>query len=229
MGFDRKANFVAFSFPGSAGDSAWGFSYSRLTIDGIPETRINPNGTPVTDAAGNVIIFGLFDDVEEAATVSYGWKQTDQIRIGATARLLHQDFSSSSTDNSGSGIGMDLGALYQPTEDVRIGLALKDMFESIRFDSGSAEIPLKIAIGAAVRGYKHIVYALDIETVEGRGTNLRIGLEKWWQKHYAARAGLSDGKFAAGVSAKFDAFQFDYAFKQQDLSDENRLSLTYRF
>lgn len=226
LDFDRNANFFAFAFPNHPGDSAWGVSYNRLNTNGIPETRVDGTGAPIVDVNGNVVIFSIFDTVEEATTVSYGWKHTDQIRFGVTGRLLHQQiFNDSST-----GVGLDLGALYQPTEDVRIGFAVRDLFETVKFNvGGSQPIPFRINTGAAVRGWSNVVYTGEVEYTESGDTVVRAGAEKWWQKHYALRAGIDDGDVSVGASAKYQKLQFDWAFRENELDDNHRLTATFRF
>lgn len=230
LGFDRKANHFAFVVPNHPGNSAWAFSYSRLSVDGIPETRVNGLGQPILDVNGNVVIFSLFDTLEEATTVSYGWKAHEQIRFGATARLLRAKLGPQGSRQYGTGAGVDLGAIYQPTQDVRIGFSLRDMFESRRFDEPiKEEVPYRATLGAAIRGWANVVYTAEYEHDGDGGDYIRAGAEKWWQKHYAIRAGIDDGNFAAGASAKFQKLQFDYAYKENDLKDQHRMSLTYRW
>lgn len=226
MGFDRRANLVAVTVPNHPGESAWGLSYSRFSVTGIPETRVDAFGHPIVDAAGNVVVFNLFDNIEENGVVSYSWKQTDQLRVGVNARVVHF----SQLDVKASGQGLDLGALYQPTDDVRIGFAFRDIFERYVFSTGAREdIPFKLSLGVAVRGWKDIVYATEIQKIEDQHWVFHLGAEKWFLKHYAVRLGISDGNFTAGLSAKYRQLQFDYSFRQEDLKDENRLSLTCRF
>lgn len=227
LSFDRDYNFIAGAFPNHKGDSAWGFSYTRFSIDGIPETRLADAVNPVTNSDGTVTIFSLFDDVEDNVAVQYGWKINDQLRLGAAARLNHRELF----EREANGFGMDFGALYQATNDVRIGMSLRHIFEGIRenFNNHRDDVPFVATAGVAVRGWKDAMYVLDIFFEEEDGAGVRAGIEKWWNDHYAARIGYNDGEFSAGASAKYQKFQFDYAFQTQDLGDINRVSLIYRF
>ena len=225
--FDRQLNYLAFTAPNHKGDSGWGISYTRFSIDGIPETREATPGVPTLNPDGTVTIFSLFDDVEDNLAVSYGWKMNDQLRLGATARIDHRDLFHKGAD----GFGMDFSALYQATQDVRLGFAAKHVFEGIRENSTQHrdDVPFELVAGASVRGWKDVVFAADIFALEGDHVGLRIGAEKWWKDHYAARIGYNDGDFAIGASAKYQAFQFDYAYQTADLGDLNRVDLIYRF
>jgi len=228
LSFDRNFNFVAFSAPNHKGDSAFGFAYTRFSIDGIPETRlIAGTNNPVVNPDGTVTIFSLFDDVEQNATFSYAWKLQDNLRFGVNWRLLHQQMFS----KEANGQGIDLGLLYQATPDVRLGFSARDLFEGIRWNESQHRdnVPFTLTAGAAIRGWKDVMYLVDIFKVESEDIGYRIGAEKWWADHYALRLGVNDGDFTVGASAKYQRFEFDYAFQEQTLGDINRISLIYRW
>lgn len=225
--FDRQLNYLAFTAPNHKGDSGWGISYTRFSIDGIPETREAAVGVPVTNADGTVRIFSLFDDVEENMTVAYGWKIDEKVRVGSAVRLNHRDLFG----RSANGFGMDFSMLYQATTDVRLGFAAKHIFEGIRENSTHHrdDVPMEFVAGAAVRGWKDVMFVADIFALESDHIGVRLGAEKWWQDHYAARLGYNDSEFTAGASAKYQRFQFDYAFQTADLGDLNRVDVIYRW
>lgn len=225
--FDRQLNYLAFTAPNHKGDSGWGISYTRFSIDGIPETRESSPGVPVVNPDGTVTIFSLFDDVEDNLTVAYGWKADEKLRLGAAARLSHRELF----NRNANGFGIDLSALYQATRDVRLGFAAKHLFEHIRENETKHrdDVPFELVMGASVRGWKDAIYVADIFAREGDHIGIRIGAEKWWKDHYAGRVGYNDGEFCVGASAKYQRFQFDYAFQTADLGDLNRVDLIYRF
>ena len=226
--FDRQLNYLAFVAPNHKGESGWGLSYTRFSIDGIPETRVIPgSNTPVINPDGTVTIFSLFDDVEENFVVAYGWKVNDKLRLGLASRLDHRELF----HQTANGWGMDASALYQATNDVRIGFSLKHIFEGIRETSTQHrdDVPVEATAGVAVRGWKDIMYLCDIFALEGDHIGVRAGAEKWWKDHYALRAGINDGDFTVGASARYQSFQFDYAYQTQDIGDLNRVSLVYRW
>lgn len=225
--FDRQLNFLAFVAPNHKGDSGWGLSYTRFSIDGIPETRESSVGVPIVNPDGTVTIFSLFDDVEENFVVAYGWKINDKLRLGAGSRLSHRDMF----HKNANGWGMDFSGLYQATRDVRIGFAAKHLFEGMRENTTQHrdDVPFELVAGVSVRGWKDAIYLCDVFALEGDHIGIRAGAEKWWRDHYALRAGINDGEFSVGGSAKYQAFQFDYAFQTADLGDLNRVSLIYRW
>jgi hypothetical protein len=225
--FDRQYNYLAVTLPNHKGESSWGLSYMRLNVDGIPETRATAAGAPITNTDGTVTIFSLFDDVEDNITLSYGWKYQEKLRAGVNVRHLHAELFR----QEANGFGVDFGALYQATTDVRVGVSLRDMFSGIRWNAPPHRdsIPFTITAGVAVRGWKDALYMLDLFDVEGDEFGVRLGAEKWWKDHYAIRAGLNDGDFTVGASARFQSFQFDYAFQEQTLGDINRVSFIYRW
>jgi hypothetical protein len=227
LSFDRNFNYIAGAFPNHKGDSAWGVSYTRFSIDGIPETRLADAVNPVTNPDGTVTIFSLFDDVEDNFAVQYGWKINDQLRLGAAARLHHRDLFG----REANGFGTDFGALWQATRDVRLGFSLRHIFEHIRENTTQHrdDVPFLATMGLAVRGWKDTMWVLDIFAEESDGFGVRGGVEKWWNDHYALRTGYNDGEFSVGASARYQKFQFDYAFQTEDIGDVNRVSMIYRF
>lgn len=228
LSFDRNFNYVAMAFPVKKGETAWGLSYTRFSVDGIPETRVvNGTNTPITDAAGNVQIFSLFDDIEDNFVVSYAWKATEKMRVGANARLLHAELFR----QEANGQGLDLSMLYQVNKDLRLGVSARDLVSGIRwnFSQHRDKVPFTLTAGASLRGWKDAIYLLDVFMRESDNAGYRVGVEKWWAGHYALRAGVNDGDIAVGASAKYRQFQFDYAFQEQDLGDINRISMNYKF
>ena len=243
LNIDRSYDFLAYSSPLNQ-NSSWGFAYTRFSIDGIPLTkeRTDGSGNPqLTDdlydgsgnwtgagpGAGDVRVFGQFDDVEDNFTLSYSRKMRDKINVGANLRILQQKLY----DSSATGFGMDLSALYRYSNKLNFGVSVRDLFEKLDFGSGkrTETIPVTATAGVAYKGPKQIRFALDLAKVQNEDVALRVGAEKWFKKQYGLRFGSNDGDFSAGASVKWSEWQFDYAYQTQELGDIQRLSFVKRF
>ncbi len=243
LSLDRRYDFLGYGGPLKNGKGAWGISYTRFSVDGIPETRVRP-GTALPqltddtfDAAdnflaagpglGQVKIFTVFDDVEQAVTGSYARRLGDRWRAGATLRYLNQDLF----NVEASGLGLDLGLLYDASKDWTFGLAAKDLLEELDFDGGlqDAEVDVTTSAGVAYRGIEDTLISVEATRTGNQGVKLRAGAERWFADSYAIRLGSNRGDFSAGASARIKEWQFDYAYQAQELGDIQRISFVHRF
>ncbi|MDI6704555.1 MAG: hypothetical protein QME40_07790, partial [bacterium] len=103
-------------------------------------------------------------------------------------------------------------------------------------------LPLNIKAGAAYP-IRNFLFALDVNKPIDNEMNFSLGIESWWFKILALRAGYklgTDNKlsehteiatgWSAGVGFNFKSFQLDYAYVPYgDLGDTSRVSLLFRF
>lgn len=243
LSLDRDFDFVGYATPVTTGSGAWGASYTRFAVSGIPETKVRPgtNAAQLTDdfydvsgnflaagpGLGTVRIFSLFDDVEQSVTGSYARKVDDKLYLGGTLRHLRQSLYTA----DGSGFGIDLGALYVPGPKWTFGVTAKDVGESIDFGSAAhdAKVDVTISGGAAYSGFKNTLVSAEATRTGHRGFKMRAGAERWFDEKYAVRLGVNEGDLSAGASLRANDWQFDYAFQAQDLGDIQRLSVAKRF
>ena len=240
MTIDRDYDFVGYSTPIDK-KSAWGVAYTRFSIDGIPETRLRPgtdepvleddvfdgDGNLTSAGSGDVKIFSLFDDVEDNFTLSYSRKMSRQLSLGGNVRFLQQKLF----NETASGVGIDIGALYSYSDKLRFGVSVRDLFEHLDYGSGlrNERVPVTATAGVAYSVMDDTKVSLDISKVENLDVEVKVGAEKWFAQKYAVRLGANDGDFTAGASVKVTDWQFDFSYETQELGDMQRLSLVRRF
>ena len=253
--FGSLANHDYFGFVQPlAGDSraSVGISLIRFSVDHILVTRdafedVNGDGEW---QPGELIYPDRFkddSDVEYGLLLSYAREYSDRIFLGGNVKLLRQTL----LDNTSFGMGLDLGAMFFATPDLTVGLRLADATTSrISWDTGTQET-LAPSLSVGVRYTLSMPAALDgdltvagdlHQAFDGRdevsqlggGTDALLGVEYWFKRVVAARAGSDAGNFTAGAGLRvpgvLGGMGVDYAFlAHDDLGDTHRVSASVRF
>ncbi|NOQ23091.1 MAG: hypothetical protein GQ565_10655 [Candidatus Aegiribacteria sp.] len=225
--------------PGDAGDD----DYDAITNpDGTegngewdPEEEIIYDEGRITYGSG----------VDWALYLSWSRELNSVFSVGASVKVIRKGLM----DHSAFGLGLDVGARYQPSEAFSIGLNLQDMpVTQLFWDTGSNESILPtVKLGLAVKW--PISKFATVATIaadgdfrfEGReysaqyhfnGVSLdtHIGAEFLIKDLVALRIGSSEGSMTAGLGLKFSLMHhpvsLDYAYlSHQDLDDTHRMSL----
>lgn len=230
---DRSFDFVAYAVPMDA-RSAWGISYTRFAISGIPETRTDANGNPIEQDGNNTVgdspvrVFSLFGDTEESVSLGYSRELSQNIRVGGNVRYLNQKLF----DASANGLGLDLGLMYEYSNRLAFGLAIRDLASNLKWTGSSNrrdDVATTTALGVSYRPGDELSLNLDLSKTGSAAGEVKIGAEKWFRSRYGLRIGSDDGEFTAGASVRMTGWAFDYAFAAGDLGDIQRLSLSRRF
>lgn len=121
---------------------------------------------------------------------------------------------------TGSGFGLDLGLIYQPAEELRFGLFVRDLVAPFSWDSRTASgenqskgnynerIPMEIAVGSSYRVTESFTISTEYRPTfdEEQDHALRIGAETILLDILALRAGteqwinnLDDDKYMLGM------------------------------
>ena len=181
-----------------------------------------------------------FSDKEYGVIASYGSSITDQIHLGVNLKFVRQSIM----DNTGSGMGMDLGVLYQPLSlyNLTLGLVIQDLIEpKIKLlgddeiyleDDGAYTIPRKVRLGAAYELMdERVLLAVGIDKASGRSAKLHLGTEVEPMKDLDLRLGYTTdtGEITAGVGVRVSVIQLDYGFGFLNLGSTHRVSLTVDF
>ena len=210
-------------------------SHMSFGVDGIPETRLSNDGVnPATDANGgytagmNVWIFSYFKDTEKNTFGSYARKLSDKFYGGVNVKYLkHELFT-----NSASTWGLDFGFLYEANEKTTLGLSIRDIGETLDWDTASGQsddVPMTTTFGAAYKANSKLTLAADINKVEDMDAKLFAGAEWWLQEYAALRVGSKDGDLTLGASFKLDTWRFDYSYADETLGDAHRISASKKF
>jgi len=237
-------------------------SWIRLAVDDIPRVTFddrngdgilgtyrdrNANGRkdPGEFYVDAPMIAETFTNADNAFLVSYARRARDDVSVGATIKLVRQ----TSFGFSGTGIGFDLGATYEPIEQIRAALVIQDVLGTrVRWNTKSRasftrDANTRIGISATLpyRRLARLVAVADIElgrairrTEEDEERRSHLGAELTLLRTVSFRVGLDAGEFTAGAGFRIpvEDMQFfaDYAFMTHpDLGDAQRLSLTGSF
>ena len=127
------------------------------------------------------------------------------------------------------GAGLDVGALYMPTDAVTIGAAVHDVTKTyLAWSNGVREqIDPTLDLGAAINFYpaerQALTWALDLawgferrqldsQIKLGSVTaDLRTGLEYWYRSTFALRSGLNGKDVTFGAGVRYKHVGVDYA------------------
>jgi long-subunit fatty acid transport protein len=244
---DREYNFFNYAHPLKGKDGkdngVVALSHIRFGVDGLPETKLATSRTdglaltgnePATSANGSytpgqpVYIFGYFDDSEKSTFGSYARKLGDRWYGGINLKYLSQDLYTNSADS----FGFDLGFLYEANEKTTLGLSIRDIGESLDWDTASGHsdrVPTTLTLGVAYQAKKDLMLAADINKVEDLDAKLFAGAEWWLQEYAALRLGTHDGDLTLGASFKLDTWRFDYSYADETLGDAHRISASKKF
>ena len=230
---------------------SFGISAIRLSVDGIPDTR-----NALIDARTGEVIFDInnpnaridpdkvteFSNTDWAFYGTFSKRQSDKFYWGANVKVI----SRSIAEYSALGIGFDIGALYEPTENLYLGANLMDITTTlVAWDEGRNELisptaKLGVAYGFEFFGGRFLP-ALDVDMrFENRqfastfnvgpvSFDVRAGLEYSFKNLFMIRAGYTDVKqFTAGAGVKLPKLNIDYSYAQFSGSQDETLKATHR-
>ncbi len=243
-------NFASVAIPYGK-DMSFGISAIRLSVDGIPDTRnalidartgelitdiTNPNARIDPDKIKE------FSNTDWAFYGTFSKKQSDKFYWGANVKVV----SRSIAEYSALGIGFDIGALYEPIDNLYLGANLMDITTTlIAWDSGRNELIAPTAKFGAAYGFEFLggkfLPALDLDirfenrrfastfSVGPVSFDVRAGMEYSFRNLFMIRAGYTDVKqFTAGAGVKLPKLNIDYSYAQFSGSAEETLKATHR-
>ncbi len=208
-------NGLSFALPGSRFPS---FGVSMVTMRSGDFERTNELNDPL----------GTFNTGDTAFIITASKNLSPRLSLGGNLKIARQSVE----DWSGGGIGVDLGAMYNVTPNVRVGLSILNLAgPSIRLRNTDESFPTEYRAGltSAILGGRGIVSA-ELDQVAGIGTRLRAGSEYWVQPSLGLRVGYNDQAPAGGFSYRLQqGLQFDYGLTDHDLGITHRVGFSYRF
>lgn len=251
-------DFLSFVSPmGAPGKPAQciGVSLIRLGVDDIPDTRgleiLDVNGNGKFDYPDDRLLVDesrfVFDsDNDVALLLSYARSVGRGFSLGGNFKYIRQWLGDSLRSN---GFGLDLGVLYVGPHGISAGAKLADATTTrILWNTGSGEfIAPSLRLGGAksqaFRGRRHVVTAaLDVQVgfsderlssqahLGGVTFEFHPGVEYWFERRLALRAGFEAQNFTAGAGLRFRKFGLDYAYlDHRDLDSSHRISGSYSF
>jgi len=202
-----------------------GLSYMSGSSGGIIGTTLE---------AGRVKPSGFtFDYSSSVISLVYGKKIFPDLDLGAALKYFAKSFSSVS---SGTGFDLDLGVLWKPRPDLKVGLSqqntLPASIASMHWDTGNSEgIPFNTKLGLSYTPLTELLLTADLDYARNKPILLHGGLEwgplfkflslRGGLDQYAQNSSTSVTNFTLGVGLSFAGFGFDYAYYNDTLLPSN--------
>ncbi|MDY0150701.1 MAG: hypothetical protein RBS43_00335 [Candidatus Cloacimonas sp.] len=240
MEWDKGHNAVALGFMLPIGYVAAFWQNATVSdIDGY-----NDLGNPTS----------AFDAADNAFGISYAVK-ISRLNLGVTPKL----YLSKIEDESTTGYGVDLGALYHLNRYFNLGMAVRDVVSD--YDGEGTEVPREFIPSIAAFPLPGLILAADLSGEDDfASSKLKLGAEYWlgvrddneigsslsgirirenatWtdilsKTQAGVRAGINDGAFSAGFGLRFKMLEMNYAYqmaKESYQNDNHLYSLLLRF
>lgn len=251
---ERFGSLINFDFAGVAlpygPDGSLGISVLRLGVDGVPDTRtawIDVNSNGIFDAADQLDYgkISTFNTADWAFYATYAKRSSATLQYGVNIKLIRRTIA----DQSATGIGFDVGALYSPTPGLFLGVNAQDITTTlVAWSTGRNELvspTLKVG-GAYVFDFLGgtVSPALDVDVrFENRryasiahlgaiSFDPRAGLEFDYKKTVALRVGYNEVKqLSVGAGLHLRMLDIDYSFARfaadESLGNTHRISLRF--
>ena len=204
--------FLGYVHP-NVGNGSLGFSWIRL------------------DTTRNV---EFMDYTENTYIISYGIRIGTPLSLGANIKYYSVDYK-----DAGSGIGADIGILYNTfAGHLNLGLLYQDFNRpKIRWETQAKDqLPANLRLGIGFRPNPFMNFALDLDKLLESCVETHLGIEWWLRKRgIGLRTGLINqdkGKwnFTLGGSVGYRFFRFDYAWERHyDLGATHLFSMVITF
>ncbi len=220
---------------------AYGFYVYYLGGGGIKITQLNEFDRPY------VVREESHADILAAASLS--GRLSDRIDFGVTAKIIYRDIGT----ETGQGLTLDAGALYDPTEWATIGLMVTDITTGfIRYSGETFDTEANTeSIYPTVKPGLMLLRSHDdftgrlMASGDLKFENLKDAAQYWTgslslDTHYGleigykemafGRAGFDIGRFTTGGGVFVRDIAVDFAYlHDSDLDDTFRVSAAYRF
>jgi len=224
-----------------------GIGFFRMGSDDIPLTRLkDPSrdlGAVYVDETGRRVVnapyvYRYSDYSETAVILSLSRRMRPSLSFGANVKGIRK----AAEGVAAWGIGFDAGLLYQPAPAWRLALRVSDITSTlIIWNTERKELVLPHIRAGASRAFRFgaidASVACDWRILPGRlPEGLRVGGTTWsfatgveaaYRQRVALRAGVGQGRFAAGCGLRVSWMGLDYGFSpHSDLGYSHRISLT---
>ncbi|MFQ6674248.1 MAG: hypothetical protein ACE5GH_05640 [Fidelibacterota bacterium] len=226
IGFNLKDSFK----------SKWSFALIREGVQGIPNTTdALLHGTGSLESEDERIIASrvtYFNQAQWAAVLGVG-RRRGEWNVGGAARILMHRLG----DNSGYGIGFDLGVYRSFSPGNSVGVTVRDVTTSwVVWESGTVErivpqilfgdmqvvpiAPLNLSITLMGTGVLNLSgrTSSDDYSAGSFGGHLRGGIDIQYKENFHLRVGRNPvTRYSAGLGLGFPFGDIDYAFTPSPL------------
>jgi hypothetical protein len=256
----QKQSYIGAAIP-LFGGTALSLSWIRLSIEGIDRHEYDPalDDYTASERIGDPSIAltyapdGTFGSYDDAYYISFAkhipvnldlgwqyWEMPIDMALGLNIKLINLSLD----ENSGSGVGIDLGYILKLGldkifvspyyGDLSIGVSAQDLFNTrITWDTPSKhedEIARNFKMGFS---YSQPIPVIKSELTVAYDVDTRydgfehFGLEYLFSNLLAVRIGSNFGYMTTGAGIYIWKFKFDYAYQSHDLGNSHRVSLLF--
>ncbi|MGD8413542.1 MAG: PorV/PorQ family protein [Candidatus Latescibacterota bacterium] len=171
---------------------------------------------------------GTFKEGDLAFLLTASKNFTRNFYLGANVKIVRQAVD----EFDATGVGVDLGVLYQVHPAVRLGASVLNIGgPSLALREIDEEYPADVRGGVAVNFLSgRALLSGQVDYNSELGAAFSVGTEFWVHNALALRLGFAETDAAGGFSFRItpDA-QFDYAATDNVLGVTHRLGIVYRF
>jgi hypothetical protein len=218
--------YAAFAYP-TPNHGTWGMAITNLHTDDI-QSRTQDSDTPT----------GTFSAIDSAYYLSYAYPLTAQLSFGANAKWIRQSIDNAHA-NAYAGDG---GVLYETGwHQLRLGAALQNVGNQVKFNDESDPLPLTYRLGASLPAGPHFLMSSDIILPRDSAVAVAFGGE--YKTHLfdgisgALRSGYQTGStvdglngVSVGAGLTLGRASFDFAWVPLgELGNSYRYSLHLKF
>lgn len=251
---ERFGSLINYDFASVAipygSDVSLGLSVLRLGVDGIPDTRnawVDNNGNGIFDNADRLDYDKItyFNSADWALYFTYAKRLESGLQWGANIKLIQRTLA----DQSATGIGFDVGAVYSPAKNLSVGVNAQDITTTLvawgtgRNELVSPTLKLGAAYSVNLLGGR-LTPAVDcdvrfenrhfgaIASVGAFSFDPRTGLEFDYKNTVALRVGYSDiRQVSVGAGVHLRMLDIDYSFAkfaaEESLGNTHRISIRF--
>lgn len=218
-----QTEFLAASVP--TGSLTVGAS---LNATSVPDIEIRQRAGPAE---------GTFTARNAAIGVSAAYSIDTLISLGASIKYLYEKILVDET----SGIGFDMGGLYNSPLDVAFGVSITNLGSMGRLRNETSKLPTILRVGAArSESFESLdailTLAADVVSIlPEKNTHVLFGSEFNYKETFALRLGYMSGyetrNITAGIGIRYEMLNLDYAFVpfKLDLGTTHTFSLVVEF
>jgi len=171
---------------------------------------------------------GSFGESDMAFLFSASKRFARRFALGTTVKVVRQSLD----EFSGAGVGFDLGAMYDLTSSLRLGVSLLNIGgPTVAMRDIDETFPVEFRGGFALSylGGRGLLTG-EFDHRQGPGAALHAGTEFWVHRTMALRVGYSDTSPSGGFSYRVTPdFRFDYSASDHELGITHRFALSYQF
>lgn len=206
-------DFISYVHPTTIGGTL-GFSGTRLFMGGF-EGRDELNRKTHT-----------FEDIQSAYAVSYGQKILETLAIGTSLKKMSHTLD----DHTSGSYIIDVSALYEPIENMRVGTNLQNLLSMSQGTSDKLPIVARLGINYKLLRDR-LSLGADIQSTIGweGGVPYYLGTEYWAMDFLALRMGIDPEEFNVGFGLRYEDYGVDYAYATHQMGGSHRLSASINF